>query len=232
LIPLEIVDTIDSTSDELKRRLGAGLVGQAALLARRQSGGRGRLGRVWTSPPGNLYLSVLLRPETLRWPGHWSLLSALALAEAVCVHGADPARVRVKWPNDVLLGGGKLAGILLEAGHHPAPWLMLGIGVNLLVAPEGLGRATACLGPEAAPPEVFAPTVLDRLSAWRERYEAGGFETLRTAWLERGHRLGEAVTATAGTRRIEGLFAGLTETGAMRLDTPTGLVVVSSGEVL
>ncbi len=256
MIPLEIVDAIDSTSDELKRRVGADAqispvgadaqispvdadaqidrlenAGEMALMARVQTSGRGRLGRAWTSPVGNLYLSVLLRPGTLCWPGHWSILAAVTLAETVAGFLPDSALVRLKWPNDVLLGGGKLAGILLEAGAEPFPWLVIGFGVNLRVAPDELGRLTAALGPDAPAPDIVARALLARLGAWRLRYQREGFAPIRSAWLERAHAPGEAVAATVGGRRIAGTFVGLAETGALLLETDSGRMTVSSGEL-
>ena len=228
---LEIVEEIGSTSDALKGRAASGTPGEAALMARRQTAGRGRLGRGWQTIPGNLHLSVLLRPPALRWPGHWSILSAVALADAVREHLPDPALLRLKWPNDLMLGGGKLAGILLEAGTDASPWLVIGFGVNLAGAPDGLGRQTATLGPHAPPPEAFARRLLARLQAWRVRYDAEGFGPVLGAWLRSAHFPGEAVTATVGAGQVAGRFAGLAPDGAMLLDTPSGRVTIPAGEV-
>lgn len=227
---LEIVDEIGSTSDALKARADSGAP-EAALMARRQSSGRGRLGRPWETISGNLHLSVLLRPHSLRWPGHWSILSAVALADAVRERLPDPAALRLKWPNDVMLGGGKLAGILLEADAGTAPWLVIGFGVNLAGAPAGLGRATAALAPHAPPPEVFARRLLARLQAWRARYEAEGFDPVRDTWLQSAHIVGDSVTATVGAGRVEGRFAGLAQDAALLLDTPSGRMTIPAGEV-
>ncbi len=134
-------------------------------MARRQTTGRGRSGRTWRSLDGNLHLSVLLRPDTLRHPGHFALMAAVALADATRPHLADPAALRLKWPNDLLLGGDKLAGILLEAGESPRPWLVIGFGLNLRVAPADPARETAAIGKTAPPPELFAIDVLKSLGS-------------------------------------------------------------------
>lgn len=226
------MEEVGSTSDALKERAERG-DGEVALLARRQTGGRGRLGRRWDTVDGNLHLSVLLRPASLRWPGHWSILAAVALAEAVRRYVPEKARLRLKWPNDVLLGAGKLAGILLETGGVARPWLVIGFGVNLLRAPDGLGRPAAAFSAHAPPPppELFAGDLLRSLDGWRARYATEGFEPVRRAWLRAAHGEGETVTATAGSERIEGRFAGLAGDGALLLETDAGRVAVAAGEV-
>ena len=231
-IPLETLDEIGSTSEALKAR--ATRPGpEAALLARRQSGGHGRLGRPWRSIDGNLHVSVLLRPPSLRWPGHWSILAAVALADTMRPFLPDPGALRLKWPNDLLLDGGKLAGILLEAGTAPGPWLVIGFGVNLAGAPPGLGRPVACLASVApAPaPEAFADRLLQVLQRWRARYAAEGFTPVRAAWLAAAHAPGERIVAGAGAQRVEGTFRGLGDDGALLLDGPEGALAVTTGEV-
>lgn len=231
-ILLETVDEIGSTSEALKARAG-GPGPEAALLARRQSGGHGRLGRPWRSIDGNLHLSVLLRPPNLRWPGHWSILAAVALADTVRPCLPDVGALRLKWPNDLMLGGGKLAGILLEAGVAPGPWLVIGFGVNLAGAPMGLGRPVACLASVApAPaPEAFAGRLLHALQGWRDRYAAEGFAPVRAAWLAAAHAPGERIVLSMGTRRVHGAFRGLGDDGTLLLDGPEGERAITAGEL-
>lgn len=230
---LEQVDEIGSTSEALKARAVAGAGSEIALLARRQTSGHGRLGRPWRSIEGNLHLSVLLRPRTLRWPGHWSILSAVALADAVRPYVEGAHNLRLKWPNDVMLKDGKLAGILLEAGFPDPPWLVIGFGVNLAGAPPGLGRATACLADVApAPtPERFAAGLLDVLQRWRMRYDREGFAPVRAAWLAMSHMPGDPVVAGVGERRIAGAFRGLGLDGTLLLDSADGEVAITAGEL-
>ena len=247
MIPLEIVDEIGSTSDALRRRAEAE-AGEVALLARRQTGGRGRLGRRWETIEGNLHLSVLLRPGPLRWPGHWSLLAGVALAETVAPFLPDVSGLRLKWPNDLMLGEGKLAGILAEAGQGRSPWLVIGFGVNLAGAPSDLGRPTSCLAAHTSPPapEAFAPLLLAALQSWRQRYGTEGFDPVRTAWLERAPPLGTKLTLTStptlnpgplppagegDDAPLEGRFAGLSDAGALLLDTPGGRRTIVAGEL-
>ena len=230
-IPLEMVDEIGSTSEALKAR--AACPGpEAALLARRQSGGRGRLGRPWQSIDGNLHLSVLLRPQSLRWPGHWSILAAVALADTVRPY-APAGTLRLKWPNDLMLNGGKLAGVLLEAGTAPGPWLVIGFGVNLAGAPSDLGRPVACLASAtpAPAPEAFASLLLHALQRWRARYAAEGFAPVRAAWLAAAHAPGERIVVGAGGQRVHGAFRGLGDDGALLLDGPEGRLAITAGEL-
>ena len=232
-IPLEVVEETGSTSDTLKARAG-GPGPETALLARRQSGGRGRLGRPWHSVEGNLHLSVLLRPQSLRWPGHWSILAAVALVDAVRPLLPAPGALRLKWPNDLLLGGGKLAGILLDAGTAASgPWLVIGFGVNLAGAPPGLGRPVACLA-SAAPapaPEAFAGRLLEGLQRWRARYAAEGFAPVRAAWLAAAHAPGERIVVSLGGERVHGAFRGLGDDGSLLLAGPGGALAVTAGEL-
>ncbi len=228
-IPLETVDEIGSTSDALKAR-AACPGSEAALLARRQSEGRGRLGRPWRTVDGNLHLSVLLRPQNLRWPGHWSILAAVALADTVRPYVPADA-LRLKWPNDLMLNGGKLAGILLEAGFAPGPWLVIGFGVNLAGAPLDLGRPVACLATAAPAPEVFADRLLHTLQGWRRRYAAEGFAPVRAAWLATAHAPGERIVVGAGGQRVRGTFRGLGDDGTLLLDRPEGELSITAGEL-
>ncbi len=234
---LEIVDEIGSTSDALKLRAVAGPGHEVALLARRQTGGHGRLGRAWHSIDGNLHLSVLLRPQVLPWPGHWSILAAVALAATARHYLPEPlpesAALRLKWPNDLLLGGGKLAGILLEAGFAGGPWLVIGFGVNLAGAPRGLGRPVADMASRcpAPAPEVFAARLLEVLQDWRARYDRNGFAPVRAAWLAMAHRPGEPIAVGMGKQRLNGAFRGLGDDGALLLDGPGGEFRVTAGEL-
>ena len=236
-IALEIVDEIGSTSDALKLRAVAYPGQEAALLARRQISGHGRLGRAWHSIEGNLHLSVLLRPPVLLWPGHWSILAAVVLADTVQHYLPEPlletGALRLKWPNDLLLDGGKLAGILLEAGSAGEPWLVIGFGVNLAGVPPGLGRPVADLASRCPAPaaEAFAARLLEILQNWRGRYDRDGFAPVRAAWLAVAHRPGEPIAVGMGERRLHGTFRGLGDDGALLLNGPDGEFRVMAGEL-
>ena len=230
---LEVHAALPSTSALLAQRAEAGEAEGLAIQALEQTAGRGRAGRAWASPPGNLYLSVLLRPAgPAREAPQCSLLAGLALAEAAAGSIRDPAALRLKWPNDLLLGGAKCAGILAESALTPAggiAWLTLGIGVNLAHAPALPDRQTAVLE-GAGPPEEFAARLLVRLSHWRGVQRAQGFAPVRAAWRRFGPAEGERIT-------LRGLpgggdFAGLAEDGSLLLDIDGTRRAIPAGEIL
>lgn len=221
-----IHDSLPSTADALRAAALAGAPDGTAIMARRQTEGRGTQGRAWESPPGNLYLSVLLRPDApLREAPRFALLAAVAL------HDAAGPRTRLKWPNDLLLDGAKAAGILLESEADGARigWLAMGFGVNLAFAPELPGRATAALGAE--PPEDVAARLLAAIAARRRQMAREGFVAIRDAWQAAGPEPGAVISVTRGATRITGRYEGLAEDGGLRLLTDTGSVVLHAGEV-
>jgi BirA family biotin operon repressor/biotin-[acetyl-CoA-carboxylase] ligase len=218
---LQVHETLGSTSDEAKRQAVAGAPEGALIVARRQTAGRGRSGRSWTSPEGNLYFTLLLRPA--RPPGEAAQLSfvaALALAEAAAVP------VALKWPNDVLAQGRKLCGILLEGSDG---WLAIGCGVNVASAPEG---ATSLLeqGSTATPDDVLSAFCVSFL-AWRGRWLADGFAPVRAAWLAQAAGLGAAAVARLGRQTFAGTFVDLDADGALVLDMGGERRRIAAGEV-
>lgn len=229
-----VLDSVDSTNAEALRR-GAGLTRPCWILARQQTAGRGRRGREWTDPPGN-FAATLALPST-EGPARLALRSfvaALALRDALVACTGLEA-FALKWPNDVLLAGGKLSGILLES----APGLLIiGIGVNLRAHPP------------AAPDVAFPPTDLrsetgltlspDRLLAalapawqrWEGTFRAHGFAPVRAAFL--AHAAigpGQTVTARTLTDAITGVFDTIDDTGALILQTPAGRRAVPAADL-
>lgn len=190
------------------------------LRAERQTAGRGRLGRAWLSPDGNLYASTLvrLRPGNPQ-PASLALVAAVALHEAIAVFGVT---AELKWPNDLLLHGAKLSGILLERAGDA---VVIGIGVNVAHHPELPDRPTTSLA--AAGSTVVAQTLLDVLAEsfarWLARWRGEGLGPVRTAWLAAAHPAGTALTARLpdGSTR-EGLFDGLDPDGALILRLASG----------
>jgi BirA family biotin operon repressor/biotin-[acetyl-CoA-carboxylase] ligase len=234
--PLEWHAQHVSTSDRLKTLARAGASEWTAVLADSQSGGRGREGRSWASPPGGLYLSILLRPRF----AHASVLplaAGVAVAEAVGEHGAQ---VALKWPNDVLLGGRKLAGILAESasGAGGLDWVALGIGVNAAVdvagLPEGLRESAASLASAGGAPDVaaLAASVLCRLRVWYDALAASP-AAIVAAWRRRAVPWwGEDVELRTGAESLRGRLLDVDEDGALRLQLADGSARrVVSGEV-
>jgi len=221
-------DTIDSTSDEAKRLALAGAPHGTAVWARRQEKGRGRRGRGWSSPEGNLYLSVLLRPDVAPpIAGQLTFVAALALAEAIEALTGPVPGLGLKWPNDLLIDGCKIAGILLESQAVPErlDWIVIGIGVNLRHHPAEAERPSTALsevlsvapGAEAMR-DALLPALDRRLRLWL----AEGFAPVRAAWLERAVGLGQPVTVRLERETLPGRFAALDADGTLLLDQPDG----------
>jgi len=241
-VEIEVVDSIDSTNSELLRR-ETPAHGIAALFAERQTGGRGRQGRVWASPPGsNLYLSVARHFDgTLARLGGLSLIAGIAAAEALHALGADA--VRVKWPNDLVTIDGehlrKLGGVLVEADlQHGRPRAVIGLGVNLRMpatAAAGIDQPwtdlRALLGEALPARNRVAATVLATLAEALDRFDAEGLAPFlpRFAALDALH--GADITATIGDRSHAGVADGIADDGALRLRTDDGQRLLRAGEV-
>jgi BirA family biotin operon repressor/biotin-[acetyl-CoA-carboxylase] ligase len=205
-------------------------------MATRQSAGRGRRGRVWQTEDGNLAATLLLSPDAPQAvTGQLSFAAALAVAE-MTDQFAPHAVIAVKWPNDVLADGKKLAGILLEGGRAKATknWLAIGIGVNLASHPEGTefpATSLAQLG-IAAPPAEEALTVLAaRFAHWYAAWMTDGFETLRGAWLVRAKGVGGHIRARLSQETCEGVFEGIDAGGALLLNEGGRVRAIAAGEV-
>ena len=226
---------LDSTNSEAQRLAQAGEPGPVWIIADRQTAGRGRRGRTWSTDTGNLATTLLLRPDAPpAIVGQLSFVAALAAAE-MAAHFAPKATITVKWPNDVLADGKKLAGLLLEAG--PAPqgnWLAVGIGVNLASAPEGTefpATSLAQLG-IAAPSSDEALTILAaRFAHWYDVWMEKGFETIRAAWLARAGGLGGPIRARLPHETRQGVFEGIDASGALLLNEQGQVRTIAAGEV-
>lgn len=235
---LEVHDELPSTSDLCRARAAAGEPAGLAVLARRQSQGRGSRGRTWSTPAGNLAISVLLRPKlAVRQAASMSLLAGVAVAETVAALLPHGPTLVLKWPNDLLLCGRKLAGILLDSqgdGAGGVDWIIPGIGVNLAHAPVLADRVAACLADHIEPPdpELVARSLLDRLSHWSSVLAADGFAPVRSAWLARAQPGGSPMTLRIGGDTLHGSFAGLGEDGSLMLEIAGRQQRFTTGEVL
>ena len=231
---LQVHEVLPSTSDLCRTLAAEGEADGLAVLARRQSQARGSRGRGWETPSGNLALSVLVRPALApREAAQMSLLAGVALAETVRSYLPDGADLALKWPNDLLLHGAKLAGILTESHGTGAAidWVILGIGVNLAHAPELPDRRTAKL-PVAPDAEVFAGKLLERLGVWLAVLEADGFAPVRAAWRAHAQPLGSAMTLKLGGHEYAGGFAGLGDDGGLCLEIAGTIKNFTAGDVL
>lgn len=225
---IEIVDAIDSTNSELLRRTTP-TAGIAALFADRQSGGRGRQGRVWASPPGaNLYLSLARRFDGgLARLGGLSLAIGVAVAESLQALGAT--EVRVKWPNDLVVDDGeavrKLGGILIEGGMQDGgARAVVGLGLNLRMPADAADAIDqpwtdlhALLGDALPSRNAIAAAILTASADALERFDAEGLSPFLPRFAALDALSGADITATMGARTVEGIACGLTADGALRL---------------
>ncbi len=188
------------------------------LIADRQTEGRGRIGRAWQSPHGNLYAStaVTLAPSDPSAPT-LALVAAVALHDALCA-AAPRVSPQIKWPNDVLVDGAKIAGILLDRVDQS---VVVGIGVNLAHHPEGLDRpvtSLAALGQAPTSPRALLDELASQWDQALGHWRLAGLAQLRTAWLARAHPIGTPLSATLPDGRVlEGTFDGLDDDCALRL---------------
>jgi BirA family biotin operon repressor/biotin-[acetyl-CoA-carboxylase] ligase len=233
-----VFDRVVSTNDEARRLAASGAADGTVVLAREQTGGRGRQGRAWASPPGNVYASFVLRPAVpAARAAELGFVAALAVADTVAALAPPGAAIRCKWPNDVLANGRKVAGILPEAALKPegdVDYVVLGIGLNVAHHPDDTARpatSLAAFGARAGADEAAAALVA-ALGGWRRRWEAEGFAPVRETWLARAAGLGAEIRVRLGAGEIGGRFAGLDEKGALLLDGGEGGVTrVAAGDV-
>ena len=216
----------------------AGERGPLWIVADSQSSGRGRRGRHWQSPAGNLAATGLYHwPGPLAQSAQLGFAAALAVVQTLAPWVQEPQSLSIKWPNDVLLGGAKIAGILLESGPC-APsghWLAVGIGINIAQAPEDLPYPATALADHLAAKGIVPSVepILDHLITAFEHWRTGlleeGFAPLRRAWLARAHGLGQPLRTSAGQA---GVFADLSSSGALVLRQADGQSIeISAGEI-
>lgn len=221
-------DLIDSTNSEARRLAEAGERGPLWITAVRQTAGRGRRGRAWEQGDGNLAATLLLQPA-----GDFAQLSfaaALAVAD-MAQHFAPAAAITVKWPNDVLANGNKLAGILLESGPE---WLAIGIGVNLAGHPGGTefpATSLAQLGIAVPSSDEALALLAARFAHWYDAWMKEGFNTLRMAWLARASGLGAPIRARLPHETRHGVFEGIDASGALLLNEQGQVRAITAGEV-
>jgi BirA family transcriptional regulator, biotin operon repressor / biotin---[acetyl-CoA-carboxylase] ligase len=235
LSDIQCFDTLESTNDEMMRQAHAGTTDGKWILAHEQTAGRGRRGREWQSQRGNLFCSTLVRFSAGQFrQAQLSFVASLAVHDVIAsyVQGAN-----VKWPNDILCTGRKIAGILLEAHTHAstAGWIVIGIGVNLAHAPQNLERPVTSIALEmgTAPPAlIFAEQLASSFVQWRNAWEQVGFEPIRDAWLARAAGVGARVRVDFGSEQLLGMFEDLAPDGALILRLDSGVQrVVHAGEI-
>jgi len=234
---VERLTCVGSTNDEARRRALAGDPGRLWIVAREQTQGRGRRGRVWKSPPGNLYASALLvDPAPVAIAAQIGFVAGVALRRAVEDLGGR-GDVELKWPNDLVWRGAKLAGLLAEGTSlsDGRSACILGIGVNCLTAPPGLSYAadalSNALGQAVSPERLFArlaPRFEESLLLWRR---GAGFAEIRAQWLEHAAGLGAPIRVAGARGLRQGIFETLDERGRLVLRGASGVEAIEAGEV-
>jgi BirA family biotin operon repressor/biotin-[acetyl-CoA-carboxylase] ligase len=237
-------DAVGSTNDEAKQLAGEGAGEGTLVWALRQTAGRGRRRRAWASPPGNFYASLILRPAcSADRAAQLGFAAALAVGDGLAALVPGLAGLAYKWPNDVLVGGRKIAGILLEAEIGPEAeigaggnlaFLVVGVGVNLVSAPaDSEFPATSLRGEGHRPPEpaTMLEAFAGHFETWMQHWREQGFAPLRAAWRARAVGLGEPIRVRLEDATLHGRFADIDQRGVLVLETPDGPRHVSAGDV-
>jgi BirA family biotin operon repressor/biotin-[acetyl-CoA-carboxylase] ligase len=238
-------EATESTNDDALAAARAGDPGQLWVVATEQRAGRGRHGRQWSSPPGNLYASLLLiDPCAPALAPQLGFVAGLALHEAVgSLTGTGAPRLALKWPNDLLLDGAKASGLLLEGhrvGAASSLAIVIGFGVNVSVAPTGTPYPTASLrqlAPALQVEDVFtalSASFARTYAAWRQAARVSPsdpFGAIRRLWLERAAGIGQSVTVRLPSGERSGIFEGLDPVGRLQLKSATGVELVDAGDL-
>ncbi|WP_106353672.1 biotin--[acetyl-CoA-carboxylase] ligase [Yoonia maritima] len=233
-----IHDSVDSTMAEAAR-LALTLEQPTWIMARTQTAARGRRGRPWIVPAGNLNTTLVFKPGcSPADAAKRSFLAANALQAALAIY-VQPEKLALKWPNDVLLSGGKVAGILLESSGQGGvvDWLSIGIGVNLAHTPDGVTDAAfaptslRAAGGWDVVPEDFLSVLADAYATQEEKLRTIGFAGIRDDWLSKAARLGEVITARTAREEITGLFETVDLDGNLVLQTAQGPRVIPAADV-
>jgi BirA family biotin operon repressor/biotin-[acetyl-CoA-carboxylase] ligase len=235
-------DVLDSTNEEARRLATGGGSHGAVIWAKRQTAGRGRMGREWVSAEGNLFVSVLLSPEKdLATCSQLSFVAAVAVAETLEGIVPEPSQLSCKWPNDVLYNGRKIGGILLESfqakdeSGKDRQWVIVGVGINVDSFPEHVMFPATCLR-EAGVEIISAKIVLSRfIYNFISQYDiwaSKGFAPIKKAWTERAYRIGHETEVMVGDQQMDGVFDGIDLSGRLLLKTPSGAITgITAGDV-
>jgi BirA family transcriptional regulator, biotin operon repressor / biotin---[acetyl-CoA-carboxylase] ligase len=220
---IEQVAEIDSTNEACRLRALAGEAAGLVIRADRQTAGRGRRGREWNSPAGNLYTSILLRPQRpASEAAALGFAAVMAIGDVVETLLPAGTRVQHKWPNDLLIEGSKASGILLEA--QPG-FVVLGIGVNIASHPSDTPYPATDLvaaGAAQVSPQALLERLLAALAPLYDSWERSGFASLLPAWRRRAAGLGEAIEVRLERETLTGIFRDLEPDGTLRLGLSDG----------
>ena len=222
--------SLPSTQDYVKELVEEGLPEGIVVQCLEQKKGRGRHGREWVSPIGNLYMSVLLRPDCpVAQAGQLSFVAAVALSAAMDTVLEPGHSKTLKWPNDILIDGKKVSGILIE---KEGEGYALGMGVNILSAPDDAICLKDVAGDNRLAIHPFRDTVLEKLGHYYDLWQEQGFSPIRGEWLKQAHGLNDPLKARIGDDEKEGIFRDIDEEGHLVIEDADGkLFDINSGEV-
>jgi BirA family biotin operon repressor/biotin-[acetyl-CoA-carboxylase] ligase len=232
--------TVGSTNDEAKRLARATAEEGTLVWGYEQTAGRGRRGRAWVSPPGNLYASLILRPRCpIDQAAQLGFVAALAVGDTL--RSTSEQRLdglSYKWPNDVLLRGRKIAGILLESelgSDREIPlFLVVGVGINLVSSPRDTQSPATSIAEEdlgTVSPGAALEGFARHFQAWAERWREKGFAPIRTAWRAHAMSLGEPIQVRLEAATLHGRFLDIDQHGALLLESAGELRHISAGEI-
>lgn len=222
--------TLPSTQDYVKELAEEGFPEGTVIQSLEQKKGRGRHGREWISPIGNLYMSLLLRPGCPPGEaGQISFVAAVALSAAMDEIVTKGHSKTLKWPNDILIDGKKVSGILIEKEGDA---YVLGMGVNILAPPEGAIGLKEVAGDNRIAIHPFRDRALEKFGRYYGKWKKSGFPAIRREWLEQAHGLNKPIAVNFGDKKTEGIFRDLNDEGFLLLEQEGGkTVAINSGEV-
>ncbi|UMM63380.1 biotin--[acetyl-CoA-carboxylase] ligase [Aristophania vespae] len=236
----EIYDALTSTLDFCRKRASLNEKAGLVVIAHEQSAARGTRGRKWSSDRGNLALTFLLyEDEEGKLLSVLPFIAALALYDA-CIESAPishkiASQFQLKWPNDLLLNGRKLSGILIESGYNErGRWVNVGIGVNLVSAPQLSDRATASFSEIVPPPYnvTFAKLIIKSVTKWLKRWQDEGNDVIYRSWLSYAHPVGSRIRVSRSNDILSGFFNGIDSHGRLLLQQEDGYIIpVATGDV-
>ncbi len=231
---IQVLGTTPSTQDMVRSLAETGEPEGLAIQSLQQTKGRGRHGNDWASPMGNLYMSLLLRPSCKAdKAGQMAFVVALALSDAMSEVIGPSHTKTLKWPNDILIDGKKVSGILLESKldkHGRVDYLIVGTGINIFAPPEGaVGLDQIKREPVFVNKfrDLYLAKLLDRYTSWQNK----GFAQFREAWLKQAHGLGQNMKIRLPEIAYEGIFEGIDENGALIANVDGQQRIFTAGEV-
>ncbi len=239
-VKIEHFQSLSSTNEYAKQSLQNGAQCPFWIVSDEQTGGRGRQGRNWVSIKGNLYTSTakLIKANGSTLSG-LSLVTALAVYEAIQQTSKEPLDLTLKWPNDILINQAKLGGILIENVSEPNAQIsevVIGVGINIQSSPVVDERDTTCLADHKCfvQRDSLLNALIEALDIWLKRWDNGNnFAEIRNAWCEKAAPIGAPLSVRIGQERLRGKFAGLDEKGALKLELQDkSIKLITGGEII